>query len=76
MSLAVHIHSRLLAGGFSKTPDLASLLVEPVPVVLNPVLVLDFHVLSVGVGHRFCGQPFDVLVVVHEQWHRANPPFL
>jgi hypothetical protein len=43
--------------------------------VLNPLLILNFEVPLVGVGHCLCGQPFDVPVVVYEQWHRANPPF-
>jgi hypothetical protein len=46
----------LLVGGFGKTPDFTSVLVEPVAVVLDPVLVLDLHVLSVGFGYSLSGQ--------------------
>ena len=48
MRLAVDSLSRFLVGGFGKAEDLSRLLVEPVPMILNPVLVLDLFVLPVG----------------------------
>jgi len=33
------------------------------------MLVLNFEVLLVVLGHGFSGQPFQVLVVVYVQWH-------
>jgi hypothetical protein len=48
MRLAVDSLSRFLVGSFCKAEDLARLLVEPVPVVLDTVLVLNLFVLSVG----------------------------
>ena len=66
MRRAVYGLSRFLVRSFGKAEDLARLLVEPVPKVLDPVLVLDLFVLSVGVCDRFSGQPHHVLVVVHE----------
>src|SRR5215213_574904 len=73
--LAVDGLGRLLVRGLCQAEDLARLFVEPVPEVLDPVLVQDLLVLPVGVGDRLGGEPFDVLVVVHEHRHRANPPF-
>ncbi len=66
VSLTVNGLSRLLVGSFGKAEDLAGLLVEPVAMVLNLILVLYLHVLSVGFGYRFCSKPFDGPVVVHE----------
>jgi hypothetical protein len=45
MRLAVDGLRRFLVGSFGKAEDLAAVLVEPVPMVGNPVLVLDFLVL-------------------------------
>ena len=66
VSLPMDRFRRFFIGSFGKAEDLARLLVEPVPMVLDPVLVLDLFVLSVGVCDRFSGQPLHVLVVVHE----------
>jgi hypothetical protein len=49
---------RFSVWGFSKAEDLATLLVVPVPVILDPVLVLDFKVLLVDLGHCFGRKPF------------------
>src|SRR5215207_2035887 len=75
MRLAVDGLGGLLVGGFGQAEDLACLLVERVAVVGNLVLVLNFLVLPMGIGDRFCGQPFHALVVVHEQWHLFTAPF-
>src|SRR5215213_792800 len=75
MRLAVYGLGRFLVGSFYKAEDLARSLVEPIPVVFHPVLVLDLFVFSVGVGYGVSGQPFHSLVVVHEHRHRASPPF-
>ncbi len=66
MRLAVYGLGRFFVGGFYEAEDLARLLVEPVPVVLHPVLVLDFEVLLVGVGYRLRRQALHAPVVVHE----------
>src|SRR5919107_1051190 len=73
VGLAVHGLGRLLVRGLCQAEDLARLFVEPVPEVLDPVLVLDLLVLPVGVGDRLGGQAFDVPVVINEQRHSANP---
>ena len=75
MRLAVDGLCGFLVRSFSKAEDLAALLIEPVPVILNPVLVLDFEVLLVGVSYRLRRQALHAPVVVHEHWHRTNPPF-
>jgi hypothetical protein len=49
---------RFSVWGFSKAEDLATLLVVPVPVILDPLFVLDFKVLLVGLGHCFGRKPF------------------
>jgi hypothetical protein len=74
MRLAVDSLRRFLARSFGKAEYLARLLVEPVAMVGNPVLVLDLLVLPMSIGHRFCGQAFHAPVVVHKEWHRADPP--
>ena len=66
MRLTVKGLRSFLVRNFRKAEDLTSVLVEPIPVVLNPVVVLDLHVLPVEVGHRLCGQPFGGPVMVHE----------
>jgi hypothetical protein len=73
--LPMHGLRRFFVGGFGKAEDLAALLIVPVSVILNPVFVLDFKVLLVGLGHRLCRQPFHPLVVVHEEWHSTDSPF-
>src|SRR5215208_6575709 len=75
VSLPVNGFRRFFVWGFGKAEDLATLLVVPVPVILNPVFVLDFKILLVGLGHRLCGQPFNPLVVVHKEWHSTYSPF-
>src|SRR5215207_11169163 len=75
VSLPVDRFRRFFVWGFGKAEDLARLLVVPVPVILDPVFVLDFEVLLVGLGHRFCGKPFNPLVVLHEEWHSTDSPF-
>src|SRR5215217_2302886 len=75
VSLPVNRFRRFFIGSFGKAEDLARLLVVPVPMILDPVFVLDFEVLLVGLGHRLCAQPFHSLVVVHEEWHSTDPPF-
>src|SRR5918996_571187 len=75
VSLPVDRFRRFLVRGFGKAEDLARLLVVPVPVILDPVFVLDFKILLVGLGHRLSGQPFHPLVVVHKEWHSTDPPF-
>ena len=54
---------RFFVWGFGKAEDLARLLVVLVPVILDPVFVLYFEVLLVGLGDRLCAQPFHPLVV-------------
>jgi hypothetical protein len=66
MRFAVDGLSRFLVRGFGKAEDLTGLLVESVAMVLDPVLLLDFQVLPLGVCHRLCGQPLHVPAVVHE----------
>src|SRR5215218_9650932 len=75
VSLPVDRLRRFFIGSFGKAEDLARLLVVPVPVILNPVFVLGFKVLLVGLGHRLCGQPFYPPVVIHKEWHSTDPPF-
>jgi len=75
VSLPVDRLRRFFVWGFGKAEDLARLLVVPVPVILDPVFVLDFKVLLVGLGHRLCAQPFNPLVVVHKEWHSTDSPF-
>ena len=41
--------------------NLASFFVEPMPVVLNPVLILNFEVLLVGLSHRSAVNPSTFL---------------
>jgi hypothetical protein len=55
VSFAVDGLHSFLARSFRKAENLAALLVEPILVVLDPILVLDFHVLPVSLGHRLCG---------------------
>src|SRR5829696_3064002 len=74
VSLPVDRLRRFFVWGFGKAEDLARLLVVPVPVILDPVLVLDFKILLVGLGHRLYGQPFHPLMVVHEEWHSTDSP--
>src|SRR5918997_2945665 len=66
VSLPVDGFRRFFVWGFGKAEDLAAFLVVPVPVILDPVFVLGFKILLVGLGHRLCGQPFHPLVVVHK----------
>jgi hypothetical protein len=66
MRLAVDGLSRFLARSLGEAEDLARHLVKPVSVIPDPVLVLDLHVLSVGVRHRLGGKPFQAPVVIHE----------
>src|SRR5829696_9075262 len=75
VSLPVDRFRRFFVWGFGKAEDLARLLVVPVSVILDPVFVLSFKILLVGLGHRLCGQPFHPLVVVHEEWHSTDSPF-
>jgi len=75
VSLPVDRLRRFFVWGFGKAEDLARLLVVLVPVILDPVFVLYFEVLLVGLGHRLCGQPFHAPVVVHEEWHSTDSPF-
>src|SRR5215216_1483762 len=75
VSLPVDRLRRFFVWGHGKAEDLARLLVVPVPVILDPVLVLDFKVLLVGLGHRLCAQPFHSLVVIHKEWHSIDSPF-
>src|SRR5829696_5494025 len=72
--LPVNRLGRLLVGGLNEAEDLSRVPVEPVPVVLDPVLVLDLLVLPVGVGHGVGGQPFDAPVMVHEHRYPGHPP--
>src|SRR5919107_6235830 len=65
MRLAMNGLRRLCVRCLKKAVDLALLLAEPVPKSLSPMLVLDFEVLLVVLGHGFGAQPFQVLVVVH-----------
>jgi hypothetical protein len=60
-------------GGFDEARYLTGFLVEPVPVVGDPVFVLDLDVLPVGIGHRIRGQPFHTLVVVMKGGIVASP---
>src|SRR5215217_2879837 len=75
VSLPVNRFRRFFIGSFGKAEDLARLLVVPVPVILDPVFVLGFKVLLVGLGHRLCGQPFHAPVVIHKEWYRLDSPF-
>src|SRR5215208_4992312 len=75
VSLPVDRLRRFFVWGFGKAEDLARLLVVPVPMILDPVFVLDFEVLLVGLGHRLCGQPFHAPVVIHNEWYRLDSPF-
>src|SRR5215208_8383105 len=75
VSLPVDRLRRFFVWGFGKAEDLARLLVVPVPMILDPVFVLDFEVLLVGLGHRLCGQPFHAPVVIHKEWYRLDSPF-
>ena len=75
MRLAMDSLRSFLVRSFSQAEDLAALLVVPVPVVLDSVLILNFEVLLVGLGHRLCGQPFHAPVVVHKEWHGTDSPF-
>ena len=58
MRFAVDSLRRLRVRCFEQAIDLALVLVEPVPKRLHPMLVLDFEVLLVVLGHSFSGQPF------------------
>jgi len=49
---------RFFIGSFGKAEDFATLLVVPVPVILDPLFVLDFKVLLVVLGHCFGRKPF------------------
>jgi hypothetical protein len=49
---------------FNEAKDLSPILVEPVPYVVYPVLLLGFEVLHVGVGYGLFGETLDVFVVV------------
>ena len=68
MRLAVYGPGRFFAGGFYEAEDLARSFIEPVPVVLHPILGLNLFVLSVGLGYGVSGQPF------HGWEEAANDP--
>src|SRR5688572_13751375 len=70
--LTVHGRRGLLARRLDQTEHLAGALVEPVPEVVHPVLVLDGQVLAVRVGHLVLVGAFHPVVYVEIQRHRES----
>ena len=58
---------------FDQAEDLAAILVEPVAQVFDAVLRLRLQVGGMGLGHRIRGEPFDMSVRIHKQWHEVSP---
>src|SRR5262245_7822370 len=69
MGFAMNGDRSLFIGRFNQAKDLAARLVEPVAQVLDSVFVLCLQVGFVSLGYRLCGEPLDMAVRIHKQWH-------
>src|SRR5262245_41849819 len=73
MRFAMHGDRGLFVGSFNQAKGLAALLVEPVAQVFDAVLLLRSQVGLMGLGCRGSGEPFDISVDVHKEWHAFSP---
>ena len=73
MGFAMNGNCRFFIWRFNETEHLAGILVKPVAQVLDTVLRLCLQVGRMGLGNRIRGEPFDMAVRIHKQWHEFSP---
>ena len=64
---------RLFIWRFNQAKDLAGRLVKPVAQVLDAILLLRLEIGRMGLANRIGGEPLDMGVHIHIQWHDFSP---
>src|SRR5262245_47296480 len=69
MGFPMNGHRSLFIRRFNQAKDLAAGLIEPVAQVVGTILLLRLQIRLMSLGNRIRGEPLDMAVDIHEQWH-------